>query len=89
MKHATPKTLHDKLCLGLLRLGYSKLPKRNKYTMFEKKQDQIPSCVLFVGKNGALRQYHRANAALSIPCSDKFRQTVLSKSDNPFDDIQI
>jgi hypothetical protein len=86
MKQQTPKTLHDKLCLGLSRLGYSQLPKRNKYTMFTNSDN---SKILFVGKSGALRQCNRANAALSIPCSDKFRQTVLSKCDNPFDNITI
>jgi hypothetical protein len=65
-------TIHDKLCAGLEALGAVKLPKKNKYTMYN-----LNNRVYFVGKAGALRVCLRANAAASIPCTDFFREKVL------------
>jgi hypothetical protein len=72
----TMKTIHDRLCHGLEAMGATKLPKRNKYTMFQLNRDGKASRYYFVGSSGALRASSRPSAATSIPCNDRFRQQV-------------
>jgi len=69
-------TLHDRYCAGLTALGCERLPKRNKYTMYQYrgKVDRV----FFVGTSGALRMSPRANAATSHPCSDALKARVLA-----------
>jgi hypothetical protein len=67
-------TLHDRFCEGLKALGMKRIASRNKYTMF---QSAVPH-YYFVGSAGALRVGSRPNAALSNPCSQKFKDKVLA-----------
>lgn len=70
-------TQRDKLCAGLREMGATEMPKKNKYTMFHKLNGTV-NRYYFVGKAGALRVSSRPNAATSIPCNDRFRNSVLS-----------
>lgn len=69
------KTLHDRYCIGLEALGCHRLPPRNKFTMYQADEG---GTVFFVGRAGALRKASRANAAMSRPCTDKFKEYVLN-----------
>lgn len=67
------KTQADRLIAGLEAMGLKALPKKNKYTMFQRADGRT----YFVGKNGALRVANRPSVTASLPCNDKFRQKVL------------
>jgi hypothetical protein len=69
------KTLHERYCAGLTAMGMSRIPSRNKFTMFTH-GDRF----YFVGVSGALRVNTRAAAASSWPCSDTFKQRVLDNA---------
>lgn len=72
------KTLHDRFCIGLERLGALTMPKKNKYTMYKfPTQGVWTARFIFVGKAGALRQCLRPNSTQSVPCSDRFKQMIL------------
>ena len=47
-------TLHDRLCAGLLALGYKQEPSRSRYTTFSNPQKS--GYLMFVGESGALRK---------------------------------
>jgi hypothetical protein len=55
-------TQHDRLCHGLEAMGATKLPKRNKYTMFQLNRDGKAPRYYFVGSAGALRIIPAQNA---------------------------
>jgi hypothetical protein len=68
------KTLYERYCAGLAAMGMTRMPSRNKYTMFAREDGML----FFVGVSGALRVNTRANAASSRPCSEAFKQRVLN-----------
>lgn len=68
-----PQTIAQQLSDGLIKLGATPLPKKNKYSMFK-----LGPKYFFVGKAGALRTCSRPNAAASVVCHDVTRQKVLT-----------